>query len=1034
MMNQTYYGLNELVDRLCNAAEKDQAMTFLVGSPLSLPDYEGGHGVPGVPGMIDLIRHEFSGTDAETEFEKNLKGKLANQYRSAFEFLYGRRGQNDVNRIVRSAVWQALDRNKWPSCLPMTSPDNADSATCKKLESEIDAWILPKAVDTFGNLLVTCSDTFGGVVLTTNFDPLIEVSISKHNGRFYRTVLHDDGNLRQTVAAGTHIIHLHGYWQGYDTLHTPQQLIQPRPQLGKSLARVVEETTLIVLGYSGWDDVITQTLMDLLMDSESNPEIMWAFHEEKIETIEESYRNLINVLRPGISRGRVSLYRGIDCLSLLTQVYENLKENYPKASDLIDAPHVTTVVKEVSGEGVGSRQVRIQIDIPIPEEISSASDSPLFVDRWVGRAQELDILESLTKPVAFVTGIGGQGKSALVGQFLKQYIIPNEHFEIWDWRDCREESDRLNTQILRFIERLSNGAINASGIEVNDINAVVGVLFQILQDRKALLVFDNVDQYIDLETFQLVKGLDILVSEAQARSHRSLFLFTCRPDVQVDESRAVRIPLAGLTKNETKSLVAACGVSKRELHLAPELHQVTDGHPLWINLVAMQAVRHSEGLQRTLNLIKQGEPTLPDTTRTIWKTLNDHQRNVLRTMAELDRPESEDRLLDLLPGTNVNRVSRALKTLHSFHLIETRTQQEGPPLLGLHPIIREFVRTSFPIRDREIYVGKILGFLDRMIGRYKSLLPQNPAYEILEHWMRKAELQITFRRFEDATSTIAEISRPLAARGYQEEMVRLTRRLFLSLNWAEACSSYKDFDKIFERCLKCMIETGHEETEKFLRRYEAAIPGKSSQFILLCDLRCYADWHAERYDLAIQWGEQGSLLKEQTDVDTNYSTKHHLALSLRDSGRIDEAIESFLEGESLEVVVIPGKKIQGENAAFYGNIGRCLFLDGRLDKALVCYVKSAQMLEESRDHSDRVNKGYIRCWIADLLIQREEFELAAASYRASIFVWDDSSPPRATQAKGKLEKLVADHPELRTYIDELDFKVEGIYTRWLRSQ
>lgn len=1034
MMNQTYYGLTELVDRLCNAAEKDRAMTFLVGSPLSLPDYEGGHGVPGVPGMIDLIRREFSGTDAETEFEQNLQGKLADQYRSAFEFLHGRRGQNDVNRIVRSAVWQALDANKRPSRLPMISPDDADSATCKELENEIDAWILPKAVDTFGNLLVTCSDTFGGVVLTTNFDPLIEVSISKHNGRFYRTVLHDDGNLRQTVAEGTHIIHLHGYWQGYDTLHTPQQLIQPRPQLGKSLARVVEETTLIVLGYSGWDDVITRTLMDLLMDSESNPEIMWAFHEEEIETIEESYRNLINVLRPGISRGRVSLYRGIDCLSLLTQVYENLKQNYSKASDLIDAPYVTTVVKEVSGEGVGSRQVRIQIDIPIPEEISSDSDSPLFVDRWVGRAQELDILESLTKPVAFVTGIGGQGKSALIGQFLKQHIIPSECFEIWDWRDCREESDRLNTQILRFIERLSNGAINANGIEVNDINAVVGVLFQILQDRKALLVFDNVDQYIDLETFQLVKGLDVLVSEAQARNHRSLFLFTCRPDVQVDESRAVRLPLAGLTKDETERLVEACGVPNRELHLAAELHQVTEGHPLWINLVAMQAVRHNEGLQGALNLIKQGEPTLPDTTRTIWRTLNDHQHNVLRTMAELDRPESEDRLLDLLPGINMNRVNRALKTLRSFHLIETRTRPEGPPLLGLHPIIREFVRTNFSIRDRERYVGKILGFLDRMIGRYKSLLPQNPAYEILEHWMRKAELQITFRHFEDATSTIAEISRPLAARGYQEAMVRLTRRLFLGLDWAEACSSYKDFDIIFEKCLKCMIEAGHEESGNFLRRYEAAIPGKSSQFILLCDLRCYAHWYAGRYDLAIQWGEHGSLLKEQTDVDTNYSTKHNLALSLRDSGRINEAIESFLEGESLEVVVTPGERIQGENAAFYGNIGRCLFFDDRFDEALVCYVKSAQLLEESRDHSDRINKGYIRCWIADLLIQREEFELAAASYRAAICIWDDSSPPRATQVKGKLEKLVAGHPELRTYIDELDFKVEGVYTRWLRSQ
>ena len=1034
-MNQTYYGLTALVDRLCDAARRDRPVTFLVGSSLSLPDHEGGHGVPGVLGMIDLIRGEFSDTDAESEFEKILTGELANQYRNAFEFLHGRRGQNDVNKIVRSAVWQALDTNKWPSRLSMKSPHDADSATCKALEGEVDAWILPQTVDIFGNLLVTCSDTFGGVVLTTNFDPLIEVSILKHNGRSYRTVLHNDGNLRQTVAEGTHIIHLHGYWQDYDTLHTPQQLVQPRPQLGKSLARVVEESSLVVLGYGGWDDVITRTLMDLSMDSGSNLDIMWAFHQSDMNIIEKSNKNLLDLLSPGIGRGRVSLYRGIDCRSVFTDIYQKLKPNYSTTARLTEESRMTTVVKEIPGGGVDPRKVRIQIDIPMPEEISSDSDSPLFVDRWVGRAQELDILESLTKPVAFVTGLGGQGKSALVGQFLKQRaIISSERFEIWDWRDCREESDRLNTQILRLIERLSNGAINANRIEVSDIRAIVGVLFQTLQDRKALLVFDNVDQYIDLETFQLVKGLDVLVSEAQARNHRSLFLFTCRPDVQVDESRAVRLPLAGLTKDETESLVAACEVPRRDRHLAVELHRVTDGHPLWINLVVMQAVRHKEGLQGALNLIKQGEPTLPDTTRTIWKTLNDHQRDVLRTMAELDRPESEDRLLDLLPGKNVNRVNRALKTLRSFHLIETRTRPEGLPLLGLHPIIRAFVRTNFSIKDREGYVGKILGFLDRMIGRYKFLLPQNPAYEILEHWIQKAELQIRFRHFEDATSTIAEIAEPLAARGYQEEMVRLTRRLFLSLDWAEACSSYKEFDVIFEKCLRCMIQTGHEESESFLQRYETAIPGKSSQFILLCDLRCYAEWYAGRFDLAIQWGERGSLLIEQTSVDTNYSTKHNLALSLRDSGRIKEAIESFLEGESFEVVVTPGERIQGQNAPFYGNIGRCLFLDGCLDEALVCYVKSAQLLEESRDHSDRINKGYIRFWIAELLVQHDEFELAAASCRASICIWMDSSPPRATQAKDMLETLVTKHPELHTYIEKSDFEVEGIYTRWLRNQ
>ncbi len=1031
---QKYYEFADLVDRLGSVANsKNRAITFLVGSPISLPDHAGGYGVPGVSGMIDLIRSEFNDSDAEVEFDQCLQGEPANRYQRAFEFLQGRRGQDVANRIVRTAVWQALNAGNWPSSLPETSPEDADPAICKALEDDVNAWVLPRAVDTLGDLLVTCSDAFGGAVLTTNFDPLIEISVSKHGGRCYRTVLHDDGNLGQTVADGTHIVHLHGYWSGYDTLHTPQQLVHPRPQLGKSLARVVEASTLLVLGYSGWDDVITRTLIELLSDSDSNPEILWAFHEKDTAGIEASNKRLLAALAPGIGRGRVSLYRGIDCTALLSEIHEKLKPSYPIAPSGTGGSQVTTIEEGAAG-GSGRRQLRIKIDLPLPQQVSAASDSPLLVDHWVGRQQELHILATSNTPVAFVTGIGGQGKSALAGRFLqRQAMSADGRFEFWDWRDCREESDRLSTQILRLVERISDGAIDANRIEVSDIRAVIGTLFHVLQDRRALLVFDNMDQYIDLETLEPVKGLEVLVSEAQTRSHESLFIFTCRPDVQVNESRAVRLTLAGLAESETRELIEAQGALKKDLHLVQELHQRTDGHPLWVNLIAMQAVRHNAGLRRALDLIGQ-VGALPNTTRTIWRTLNEQQRNVLRTMAELDRPEPESRLLTLLPGTNINRVNRALRTLRSFHLIETRRQPGGQHLLSLHPIIREFVRSSFPKQDREKYVGRILGFLDQMINRFKDLLPQEPSYEILEHWTRKADLQIRFGHFEEATSTIAEIASPLVNRGYSEEMIRLTRQLFGELDWAEACSSYRHFDEIFERCLKKMIEFGHDATDSHLTHYEAAIPGRSSQFILLCDLRCYADWYAGNFDSAIRWGKKGKKLRDRTPVDTAFSTTHNLALAQRDAGRISKALESFLEGESLDAVVTPGERVLDKEAHFYGNIGRCLFLKGCMDEAIVCYVKSAQLLEESRDHRSRLNKGYIRLWIAESLVQQGEFQMGAASYRAAVCMWEDSSPPRATNAREKLEALVSAHKELQMFLEQKDWRSEEAFTRWLSRQ
>ena len=375
----------------------------------------------------------------------------------------------------------------------------------------------------------------------------------------------------------------------------PSNYFTPRPQLKKSLARVVEASTLVVLGYGGWDDVITQTLAEVLSDSESTLEIIWAFHEEDTSVIEASNEQLIALLEPGIGRGRVSLYQGIDCYSVLNEIHHKLNLSGPAASSPPSGPRVIPIVRDDSGEGRGQHQVqRIQIKVEKSQQASAEPDRPLIVTPWVGRDQELGILASLTTPVTFITGLGGQGKSALAGQFLQQQAMtPGGRFEFWDWRDCREESDRLITQILRLIERLSDGVIDVGQIEVTNTGAVIGMLFNALQDRKALLVFDNVDQYVDLEKLEPVKGLDALISEAQIRTHQSLFLFTCRPNIQVDESRAMRVPLAGLTEDETRELVEARNVRKQDRHLAGELHQMTRGHPLWVNLVAMQAIQRT---------------------------------------------------------------------------------------------------------------------------------------------------------------------------------------------------------------------------------------------------------------------------------------------------------------------------------------------------------------------------------------------------------------------------------------------------------
>lgn len=364
-----YHTSEVLVERLYSARqEKERHVVFLAGSPLSMPDPEGKHGVPGVSGVIDLIRREFVESNAETVFDQHLVGEATNQYQKAFEFLHGSRGQEVANRIVQTAVCQALKDKKRPSPLLEEPPRGLDSDTCNALEREVGAWGLPHAVDMLGKLLATYP-AFGRKVLTTNFDPLIEVSVLKHGGQYYKTRLYKDGNPDQTDGEGTHIVHLHGYWHGSDTLHMPQQLVRPRPQLSLWLKEVFETSTLVVLGYGGWDDVVTQTLADVPENWWIKSDILWAFHEKDAAKIEASNQKLLGLLGSGISGGRVTLYRGIDCRSVLADLHERLNPSSPTAP----APTKESVVNhDSSGSGW---PYRVQGMSPRPERLLSERSS-----------------------------------------------------------------------------------------------------------------------------------------------------------------------------------------------------------------------------------------------------------------------------------------------------------------------------------------------------------------------------------------------------------------------------------------------------------------------------------------------------------------------------------------------------------------------------------------------------------------------------------------------------------------------------------
>ena len=65
---------------------------------------------------------------------------------------------------------------------------------------------------------------------------------------------------------------------------------------------------------------------------------------------------------------------------------------------------------------------------------------------------------------------------------------------------------------------------------------------------------------------------------------------------------------------------------------------------------------------------------------------------------------------------------------------------------------------------------------------------------------------------------------------------------------------------------------------------------------------------------------------------------------------------------------------------------------GQIDPAIICYRKSAILIEKTRLHVE--NQGFIRKWIGELLLVKGEFCAAKTFLEAAKQKWLFVSPPR----------------------------------------
>lgn len=982
---------DQLLTRLSEEIRAGRPLTFLCGSAISAAPEADQIGVPTAGEMADQVLEQFGGGG-------DLLARLARlphpqtaaaRYQTAMQFVVGSYGQDKLNQLVRDAVLRAR-------------VVSFQGQRLEELDCSTEGWELPPAVSALGHIVAKHQSSFRAPLITTNFDPLMEVGIRRAGRPAVTLYLTSDGRFDNLIAPeAAQVVHVHGYWIGSDTLHTPQQIEQARPQLRSCLRQLLSSTTLVVLGYGGWTDVFTRTLVDTVSDGSTDFNVLWTFLSTDEGVIQSNHGELLNVVRAS-SGTRLAFYKGVDCHKFL--------------------PTLRAAVEKVPPQAIPGRDLKRERAI---------QDFPPSTAAWVGRAAELERLSLGNSRVIAITGIGGQGKSAIAAKFLEQSVGAND-VEFWDWRDCKEQSHTLNTQLAFIIQRLTDSSAATPSLQGEPTSYLIDTLFTVLGNRRALLVFDNTDQYVDVERGRFVAGLEALVARALRTGHRATFVFTCRPRLEFLGDGYLGINLHGLTRADAIRLFELRGV--RDVALDPvrarieRVQELTDGHPLWMNVIATQVSQQPDRFDLFLDRLERDRNVaLPrNLLLEVWDELPPKQQRVLRYMAEMVTAETENRIAEFIsPTLNFNQVHRALRTLQSLDLIVTKSSGHDETL-ELHPLVRQFIRHEFPVTERVKYINPILRFFEKLIGQFASTKGTETSASHTRYAAAKVELCMNAGQYETGAQSLLDIESALVDQGQSEEFVRLSAPLLES----GAITDIALYDKLVVEAVQILSELGHfGDADRYLDRFETTIPGKTSRYIRLCDLRCHSLWCRRDYALAIEWGRRGDELKASTGLDTDVDCRHHLALARRDSGDIDGALEYFRRDVSLQDV-LAGRVPERfkHNGPFWGNIGRCFQLRGALREAAYCLGRSAIALQDDSERTSAVNRGWAAKWLGEVAQAEGDFRGAYICFSSAREYWRRSSPPRSEELLANITG-VAEHGS-----DIPSWRLERAYHEWLDAR
>lgn len=324
MINESDLLLGRLANRVQN---RSRPLALIVGSALSQQD---GRGVSSVKQIVQNGLATYGDVDPDQSLLRAVESSavdIGEIYRTFMGRLFKFDSRAAADALVRDAVlaaWAGVDP---PQGDGTSSHDNS-------------SWQLTDGLVGLSELLAKNPGVID-VIVTTNFDPLIEVALNRAGVATRRKILTADGPIAMEASASSSehvidVVYVHGFWHKAPTMHTPEQLMHSRPRLQAAIVRAVEDRDALVMGYGGWDDVVTGALEALALDDGATGEVMWCFYESEEAVIQARHRTLLGRVGRLVIDGLFHRYSGIDCHAFLPALARRLDSN--PATSVTDAP------------------------------------------------------------------------------------------------------------------------------------------------------------------------------------------------------------------------------------------------------------------------------------------------------------------------------------------------------------------------------------------------------------------------------------------------------------------------------------------------------------------------------------------------------------------------------------------------------------------------------------------------------------------------------------------------------------------------